>query len=574
MRLPLERWTLHMAQLPERLRNCEAEKSFSLPGMESLGAFADLLGGFDEEPKNEQDKGVEYAALGRFDEDMQGEISLTQEIDFGLLTGDRAVLTFEHLLGRGEILLGDQTIARFGERENEQDSLLDAFNKTGMPCRLCVDVTDALLLGSSERITIRFSDTRPAGVMGAVFLATSSRAYLSRVSIQGDAKRRTMTVRARVGAIREGNYILRVQMIPQKPGMVLPAARQTDFTLAEGGETSIVLSMEASAGQFIPGKAYDAPAIRIQFLSVISKKTDRELLCDDVLLACGYGADMPRAYLPLDESACLGDTDALCRQVKEMHVPAVMLSAPAPDALYRACTREGVACVQHVGEALRPAFTRYPCLSLLDQPISIEEIPLEAAAWQMTGSVAFPRALDEALTPDELLYEASGRRLDCGDEGVRASLAWLRAVQIRLRAEAARQGRYQGTLCSMRESENADILDAIRTAFAPVHLSALPLCGAWWTGTHFSAMLEAFLPAGHDGKICASAVLEDEEGNILASVEKVCTRSGYVGVIEAQLPEKACVLSLVCKLMQGDEVMEESSLPVYVGELGPLEAAF
>ena len=574
MRLPLERWTLHMEQLPERLKNCEEEKTFSLPGMESLGAFADLLGGFDEETKTEQDTGVEYAAFGQFDEDMQGEISLTQEIDFGALTGDRAVLTFEHLLGRGEILLGDKVIARFDDRENAQDTLLEAFDKTGMPCRLCVDVTDELLLGSSEKITVRFDKTRPAGVMGAAFLRTSSRAYLSRVSIQGDAKHKTMTVRARVSAIKEGSYILRMQMIPEKPGMELPTARQTDLTLAAGKKKNVVLSMEASVGQFIPGSTCDVPAMRIQLLSVINGKTGRELLCDDALLACGYGAEMPKTYLPLDESICLADADALCRRVKDMHVPAVMLTAPAPDALYRAFAKAGIACVQHVSEALRPAFTRYPCLSLLDQPVSIEEVSLEAAAWQMTGSVAFPRALDESLTPDELLYEASGRRLDCGDEGVRASLAWLRAVQIRLRAEAARQGRYQGALCSVRESENPDIFDAICTAFTPVHLSALPLCGAWWTGTHFSATLEAFLPAEHDGKISATAALEDEEGNILASMEKACTRSGYVGVIEAQLPEKACVLSLVCRLMQGNTVMEESSLPVYVGELGPLEGAF
>ena len=92
----------------------------------------------------------------------------------------------------------------------------------------------------------------------------------------------------------------------------------------------------------------------------------------------------------------------------------------------------------------------------------------------MTGSVAYARAVDESLTADELLYDASGRRLDSGEAGVRASLAWLRCVQIRLRAEAARQGRWQGALCSAGEAKDPEICQALRTAFAPVHLSALP----------------------------------------------------------------------------------------------------
>lgn len=574
MRLPLESWMLHMAQLPERLTGQETEKTFSLPGAEKLSEFADLIGDFDEAPQSAPDAGVEYAAFGLFDGDMRGEITLTREIDFGSLTGDRAALTFEHLLGSGEILMGDRVIARFDSRETPQDALLEAFERTGMPCRLCVDVTQELLLGSVGKITLRFDETRPAGMMGAAFLAVSRDAYLSRVSIQDDARRRLMTVRARVSAIKEGKYILRVQMIPQRAGMAVPPARQTDFTLAAGGEKSAVLSMEVPAREFVPGEAYDASVMRIQLLSVIDGKKDRELLCDDVLLQCGYGADAPKAYLPLDESACLGDAGALCSFIKELNVPAAMLSAPAPDGLYRAFAREGIACVQHVSEALRPAFTRYPCLTLVDQPLSQDEIALEAAAWQMTGSVAFPRALDESLTPDELLWEASGRRLDTQDEGVRASLAWLRAVQIRLRAEAARQERYQGLLCSAAESQNEDILHAIRTAFVPVHLSALPLCGAWWTDTHFSATLEAFLPEDHGGKIRACAVLEDEDGNILASFDADCRKAGYAGVIEAQLPQRACVLTLACRLMRDGEVIEESSMPVYVGERGPLEAAF
>ena len=44
--------------------------------------------------------------------------------------------------------------------------------------------------------------------------------------------------------------------------------------------------------------------------------------------------------------------------------------------------------------------------------------------------------------------------------------------------------------------------------------------------------------------------------------------------VEAQLPEHACVLTLRTSLTLHGDVLEESSIPVYVGERGPLEAAF
>ena len=570
MRLPLESWTLHMEHLPQRLQCAADEGIFSLPGADALGEFAELIGNIEEESPAGQAEGVPYTLSGLFEDDLSGELTLSKEIDFGALSGDRAVLTFEHIAGRGDVLLGGRQIARFGDET--ADALLNAFDSVGMPCRLCVDVTDALLLGASERLELRFDDARPAGVLGAAFLSTSQRAYLSRVSVQGDARRSTMTIRARTSAMQDGEYVLRVQLLPGKAGAQLPPARETAFTLAKGEEKGVVLSMEASAGRLIPGKAYDAPAVRIQLFCRI--KEARELLCDDALLMCGYGADAPKAFVPLDDRACMGDADALCERLKQLHVPAVYLGVPAPDGLYRALSRAGIAAVQHVSEALRPAFTRYPCLTLADEPALTDAPVLEAAAWQLSGSTAFPRVIDDSLSPDELLFEASGRRLDPADDSVRASLAWLRVVQIRLRAEAARQGRYQGALCSAQEAESAEIQEAIQTAFAPVHLSALPLSGAWWTGTRFSASLEAFIPNEGGEEIHAQAVLEDEDGNILASLDAYCKRSGYAGVIEAQLPDKPCVLMLGCRLTQEDRLLEGSSLPVYVGDLGPLEAAF
>ena len=45
-------------------------------------------------------------------------------------------------------------------------------------------------------------------------------------------------------------------------------------------------------------------------------------------------------------------------------------------------------------------------------------------------------------------------------------------------------------------------------------------------------------------------------------------------LLEAELPGAPCVLTLSTRLLAGDAVLEQSALPVYVGERGPLEAAF
>ena len=203
-----------------------------------------------------------------------------------------------------------------------------------------------------------------------------------------------------------------------------------------------------------------------------------------------------------------------------------------------------------------------------------EPLSPEAAAWQLCSMTALPRTVDGTLTPRELLFEAAGRALDPGEEGVRGVLTWLCAVSVRLRAEAARQGRFTGRLCAPGALTSGDVCDALRTAFAPLHLSALPLYGAWWTGTRFSASLEVFIPPQEDRPLTAVAVLEDENGETLAQLRVPCARSGHVGVLEALLPEQPCALTLVCRLLCEGETLEEHAQPVYVGALGPLEAAF
>ena len=568
MQFPLTQWMLHALSLPERLLDEREKTAFSLPGADALAEFADLIGQDAPEEEREKDEGVVYALGGLFEEDIAGEVRLTKEIDFGAYAGDLALLMFSHLAGSGDLSLDGECIARFGG--DMQAPQCDAFDMTGMPCALCVDVSDAMRLGKRGVVCLRFDEARPAGVLGAAFLCVTAHAHLSRVSIQPDALRRTMTVRARVSAQKAGRYVLRVQA---SDGMSdAPAqARETDVELAAGEEKGLRLSLQVDAPSFVPGQPYPAPALKIQLFARQIKDRGDGFLCDDALLMCGYGCAAPRVYVPLDQA---DDPHAVCGRLSALGIHALSLPFPAQDGLYRALTRSGIAAIGYVPEEMRPQYTRYPCLTLSDVPLGGERLSPEAAAWQMSGSVAFPRAIDQTMTAQEMLLEASGRRLDALAQNVGDALAWLRVVQIRLRAEAARQSRYQGALCSAGELENGDIQDALRTAFAPAHLSALPLSGAWWTGTRFSASLEAFVDQDGGDAIKARAVLEDDEGEELAQLCADVRRSGYIGVIEARLPDHPCVLTLRCMLLRGGETLEENILPVYVGERGPLEAAF
>ena len=155
-------------------------------------------------------------------------------------------------------------------------------------------------------------------------------------------------------------------------------------------------------------------------------------------------------------------------------------------------------------------------------------------------------------------------------------LQWLSAEELRLCAEAARQGRLTGPLCAADALKNPDAQEALRTALSPLHVSALPLRGAWWTRSHFSASVCAFLPEElPDTPLRALAVLEDEVGTPLVRMELPCSGEGAgQGLLEAELPDAPCVLTLSTRLLAGDAVLEQSALPVYVGERGPLEAAF
>ena len=568
MRLPLTHFTLCAASLPDRLLD-DGRAGFSLPGADALEAFAELLGGAPQEDAPAEGR-APFALPSMLPDDVSGSVSLTREIDFGSLRGDRALLELDHLAGSGEVLLGDQVLARFGG--SPASGMAGAAELTGTPCMLALDLTHALNLGRRQTLTLRFDEARPAGVCGPVMLVATEHAHLARVVLTPDARSKAVAVRARVSAQREGRYVLRA--LPVAPGASAAAAREIRFSLAEHQTHEAALTLALEAETFIPGQVYSPSALKLQLFLRPERCCGEGVLCDEALLLCGYPARHAHACVPLSAQDCADSPDALAQRLGALHVSCVLLPAPATDCLQRALCRAGIAVQQALphDSPLRPLLARYPHVTLPDAPPCPSSPELDA--WLLCAMVAFPRTVDETLSPRELLAEAAGRALDPGEEGVRGVLSWLGAVLVRLRAEAARQGRFTGALCAPGALEHADVRDALRTAFAPLHLSALPLFGAWWTGTRFSASLHAFLPPDETRALTAVAVLEDENGKALAQLSAPCPRSGSVGVLEAALPPHACVLTLSCRLLHDGKPLEESTLPVYVGERGPLEAAF
>ena len=421
MILPLTQWTLYGEDLPERLLDQDQKPSFTLPGADALSAFADLIGDEEKEQKTSEPSGIPHTAGTLFDEDIAGCVCLKREIDFGEMQGDYAVLAFEHIAGSGSVRLGEEELARFGT--DHTLALRNAYDRTGMPCGLCVDVTPWLMRGKPEMLELRFDDAHASGVCGSAFLRVCSHAHLSHVSIQPDANRRTMTLRTRITAHQAGRYVLRAQVIPGEKETAVPEARETDVILSVGDEKNLQISMDVAAPVFAPGKAYAAPAMKIQLFYRQENTRSDGLACDDALLMCGYGAPAPKVWLPVCVQQVHNEADKLIEKIRELGVFAVALDEPAPDGLYRALCHAGIAVIGHVSEEIRPLFTRYPCLTLSDFPPAKDDVSLTAAAWQMTGSVAFPRAIDATLTTREMMDEACGRRLDLEQACVQEALS-------------------------------------------------------------------------------------------------------------------------------------------------------
>lgn len=574
---PLSRWQLYARELPDELAALPKDSSFSLPGAKALVGFADLLG---EAESASEDIPIEdsapFSLPAMLPDDLEGPVSLRRAIDFGALHGDRAILAIDHIMGRGRILLGEEILCTFDSARFTDEDLIAAHDAVAQPCMLAVNLSDALDLGRKETLVIEFDETRPAGLPGPVMLHVTCGAYLSQVSVVPDARQQTVCVSAMVTCAKEGHYVLRVQGL--SPDGSPTAAQETLMTLRSGESHPVQISFGLPVSMLKPGIPHAAPAVKIQLFARSSKNRTGGMLCDSATLMCGYAPKTPDTWLPLNHAAAFDHPQKIIDSLKALHIPAVALNTPAPDGLYRALSRAGISVRQYMPDEhpLRKALSRFPCVRLTSTPVPDSPISLEASAWLLCSMVASPRALDETLSPKELLHEASGLPLDPKEESVHNALLWLRALSVRLRAEGARQSRYHGALCEANEQEHPDVSAALRTAFAPLHLSALPLCGAWWTGTRFSAALEAFVPdCAYESGLRAQAVLEDGEGLELARLEAPCLPSGgYIGVIEATLPDHPCVLELTTRLLSGNDIVEESMLPIYVGERGQLESAF
>ena len=102
MNLPLRAWTLSADALPDRLLDARgADDAFTLPGAEGLSAFADLLGAQEDEPPQPAQQSAPFDVPALLPEDVRGEASLSREIDFSALCGDRAVLRLSMVSGSG-----------------------------------------------------------------------------------------------------------------------------------------------------------------------------------------------------------------------------------------------------------------------------------------------------------------------------------------------------------------------------------------------------------------------------------------------------------------------------------------
>lgn len=580
MTQPLTCWLLFARELPEEMTDSARPAPFFLPGAKALEGFSELLGESESMPEEDESlqESAPFSLPAMLPDTICGPVSLHREIDFGAFEGDRAILTLDHIVGSGRILLGETVLCTFDSARFTADAYENAHAMTAQPCMLAVDLSDVLELGRRETLIIEFNDVRPAGLPGPVLFHVTAGAHLSCISIQPDARRQTAAVGADLTAVQKGRYVLRAQAIPAKGEPALPW--ETALTLDAGERRHVQFSLSLSAASFVSAIPYDAPVLKLLLFSRPENARGDGMLCDSATLLCGLPGKAPAAWLPLDPAFAHGDPSKNIEILKALRIPAVSLASPAPDSLYRALCRAGISVRQYMptDHPLRHALSRLPCILTTDQPEDQAAVSLEASAWQLCSMISAPRMLDETLTPRELLCEASGLPLDPSEEGVHGTLLWLRALSVRLRAEASRQSRFRGALCAAGEWENPDIEAALRTAFSPLHLSALPLSGAWWTGTRFSASLEAFISAGtyeSSAKLSAQAILEDGDGHELARFESPCRAAGgYVGVIDTTLPDSPCVLELTTRLLLDGKVIEESTMPVYVGERGPLEAAF
>ncbi len=537
----LSGWRISAPRLPEHLK--KKEQGFSLPGEDALSAFADLLGE-SSAPQASEYEDAPFSLPALIPEDVEGPVELNRTFDMDRLGAGDAELLFDMLSGRGSVYLDQIKLVDFA------------------PGALTLSLPKMLRRGQ-RTLRLVFDDSRPAGICGPVMLHTAIFAKLEQISIRPAFP--DLCANLTVFAREAGTYILRAQGICKGE---TPVFWDTTLSLEADERRNVSISLNLPAPRFGTG----APMPSIKFL--LFKELACPMLCDSRTILCGYPGARAKYDLPLTPKECFLPPSELLARLSAVHCSSVCAPVPAPDLFYRAMTLAGISVRQIApkGSAVRERFD--PCITFQDKPEPREKDSPILDAWKLCGLSAGTPILPPGTSENELLLEAAGRSVDPALEDVQAVLFWLRAFRIRLRAEAARQGRLSGGICPPGAWDDPDIFAALQTAFAPLHLSALPLFGAWWTGSHFSASLHAFIPESF-GSLRAEAVLETEQGEILARLDRNCSAGGgSMGILEAQLPDNPCVLTLFTRLYDGEALIEESQLPVYVGLRGVLEAAF
>ncbi len=543
-------WTL-TADVLEAEETAAPQKGFSLPGAADLMAFSDLLGIDGEENAQEvRAQGRPFSLPGMLPPEAKGCACLSREVDFGRLQGKHAFLEIDHLCGTGSIALGEETLCAFGDGP------------------VSLDLTDALRLGRKQTLCIRFDDAGGAGICGAAVLHTAGDARIESIALSPDAAKQTLGVAVRICMAQTRTVGVRAALAGTAEKSDAPW-RVTRAALQKGVQ-EVCFSLSMRAPRFQAGQPYQPPVLKVSLYVEDGRQT---VLTDSRTVMTGHPGNAPKFFVPLTPGECTAAPDALLACAQALGVSALYLPMSAPDLLARRATLAGVALLTYAPEGrtgLRP------CETALKRPLAVDGVPPGVACWQLCGMPAMPPEPDAHALEGELLADAAGRWLDTGAPDVAARMDALRAQQIRLRAEAARQGQYAGTLCAPGEWKNPLIASALREALAPLHLSVLPLRGAWWARSFFSATLQAFIPEEmRSGAYAAEAVLLSEDGAALASFRRDCTASGgSLGVIEGRLPDHPCVLTLRTRLYRSGAVVEELETPVYVGERGPLEAAF
>ncbi len=554
-------WTLDADTLPACLTPEPRQTGFTLPGASALADFADLLGADAEEsPQEEAASGVPFLLPAMFPKDVCGRATLSREIDFGRLCGTHAALEIDPLCGSGRIELDGRTLLHFG---------------LGVPCA-AIDLTDALRLGRKQTLSFHFDDAKGAGLPGTVILRTTGAAHFSSVRLSPSAAGRTFSAVLAFHAEAPGTYAVRAAVVPDESESPWGESR---MNIRRAGEARMDLSFPLRAPRFEAGKPYDAPVLKLELYALRDQDSGRGTLCDVRTLTAGFPGPAPRYFIPLTKDECRQNPEELIAQAKAVGVPALFLPVPASALLYRRATQEGVALLPYApGHTALPGYAAdSPCAAAIGapDPQAFSAFAPSAACYQLCASPAAP-ACEPGIPEDELLFDAAGRQINPDAQETRDTLNTLAALALRLRAEAARQGQYAGSLCGPGQWRDPALFEAIRCAFAPLHLCALPLRGAWWADSRFSATLHAFIPAEEQtGTYAAEAELTDAQGRVLARTAcDLPVRGGAAGVIEAQLPGESCVLTLRTRLRRSGAIVESCELPVYVGLRGPLEAAF